>query len=335
MPSASIQKVLALDPMENADRLLLASVLGWKCVVSKADNLAVGDLVVFIEIDSVVPETPLFEFLRKTKFRVRTCKLRGQVSQGLVLPLTHWPEITGLPIGTDVSLVTGVTHYEKPVPIHMKGMTGGSFPTHLVPKTDEVRIQSAPGLLEELKGVPVYITTKVDGTSASYILHDGVFYICSRNNIMKDTEENKDNLYVAMAHKYGIEAKMSAYGRNIACQGEIAGQGIQGNPLGLKEVQFFVFNVYDIDAGRYLGFTDFLFVTSKILGLSTVPIMDMNIILNESIALDDLLTLSKGNYDGTNTPKEGIVIRPLEERYSNVLSGRLSCKVINPEYKED
>jgi len=338
MPSATIQKIIALDQIEGADRILLASVLGWKCVVSKSDNFRLGDLVIFIEIDSVVPEKPEFEFLRKANFRVKTMKLRGQVSQGLVLPIVPHLDPSGLVEGVDVSEALGVIHYEKPIPIHMKDMIAGSFPTHLVPKTDEVRIQSAPGLLEEIKGLPIYITTKVDGTSATYILHDNKFYICSRNNIIKDTEENKDNLYVAMAYKYDIEAGLrhierKTLGRNLAIQGEIAGPGIQGNPMGLKEVQLFVFNIYDVGRRTYLGIDDLKFAT-EMMNLQTVPVVSVDIILVDNITLDKLLEMSTGTYNSTNKPREGIVIRPMVETYSQELKGRLSFKVINPEYEE-
>ncbi len=90
MASATIQKIIGKEPIPAADRIEIVKVLGWKCIVSKSDNFQIGDVVIFIEVDSVVPEKPEFEFLRKHNFRVKTMKLKGIVSSGLVLPLSFF-----------------------------------------------------------------------------------------------------------------------------------------------------------------------------------------------------------------------------------------------------
>lgn len=209
MASATIQKIIGKEEIPWADKIEIVKILGWQCVVSKSDNFQIGDKVIFIEVDSVVPERPEFEFLRKHNFRVKTMKLKGILSQGLVLPIKMLLDygMASVNISEDVSEIIGVTHYEKPVSANMKGQIDGSFPSHLVPKTDEIRIQSVPDVIDELENVPCYVTVKVDGTSSSFILHNDKFYICSRNNVMKDNDENKDNVYVKMAHKYDIEKK--------------------------------------------------------------------------------------------------------------------------------
>jgi RNA ligase (TIGR02306 family) len=88
---ASIQKIVDIRPIDGADKIEVAQVLGWEVVVAKKDEFKVGDLVIYIEIDSIVPDKSEFDFLRDRKFRVRTIKLRKQVSQGLILPLSILP----------------------------------------------------------------------------------------------------------------------------------------------------------------------------------------------------------------------------------------------------
>ena len=331
MASATIQKIIGKEQIPGADRIEIVKILGWQCVVTKEDNFQIGDNVIFIEVDSVVPERPEFEFLRKHNFRVKTMKLKGIVSQGLVLPLDNMHSFHNE--GTDVSEILGVTHYEKPVSANTKGQIAGGFPSHLVPKTDETRIQSVPNVIPELENVPCYITIKCDGTSSSYILHNEKFYICSRNNVMKDNDKNKNNVYVRMAHKYEIEKKLREYGKNIAIQGEICGPGLQKNPMGLKDLELFVFNVFDIDNQKYLDYIDFKQITEK-LELGTVPLLSDNMLF-VGMSIEDFLEMSKGNYKGTKHPREGIVIRSLVEKDSIALEGRLSFKVINPDYKDD
>src|SRR5437016_3921436 len=95
---ASIQQVLEISPIENADAIELARINGWQCVVKKGE-FRVGALGVFFEIDSIPPDTEVFRFLwtpketppepgtRPATFRIRTMRLRGCLSQGLLLPL--------------------------------------------------------------------------------------------------------------------------------------------------------------------------------------------------------------------------------------------------------
>ena len=106
---AHVETIVDIQPIENADKIEVATVLGWKVVISKADNFHIGDKVVYIEIDSKVPERPEFEFLRDRKFRVRTIKLRGQYSQGLILPMSILKK--DYDVGADVTKELGITYY--------------------------------------------------------------------------------------------------------------------------------------------------------------------------------------------------------------------------------
>ena len=121
---ASLQKIVNIRPIPDADRIEVATILGWEVVINKADNFKVGDLVIYLEVDSIVPPKVEFEFLRERKFRIRTIKLRKQISQGLVLPLNILPSATlyqahirteygvNWQEGDDVTEIMGVKKYD-------------------------------------------------------------------------------------------------------------------------------------------------------------------------------------------------------------------------------
>lgn len=320
---ASVQKVLEVHPIENADAIERIKVLGWQLVAKKGE-FAPGDLCVYCEIDSILPENPEFEFLRARHFRIKTIKLRGVLSQGIAFPLSflpagEWKE------GDDVTEIIGVQKYEKPVPLNMKGIVKGSFPGY-VPKTDEVRVQSVPEVVNEFVNAPLYITVKLDGTSATYAHKNGEFDVCSRNLSLK---EDETNIYWKLAAKYDLLNKLKQKG-NYALQVEICGPGIQKNPAGLKEVDIFAFNVFNIDEARYLDFEEFKAFCEDI-GVPVVPVIDARVVFKE-ITLEELLEMAKGVYEGTKTAREGIVIRPVKETYSETIKGRLSVKVCSNDY---
>jgi len=319
---ASIQKVLDIQPISGADKIECVSVLGWKIVAQKGIHIP-GQLVVYIEIDSVLPERPEFLFLKDRKFRIKTIKLRGQISQGICFPLAILPEGTQVEEGLDVTDVLGVSKYEIPISPQLRGLIKGFFPGYLR-KTDEPRIQSFPEVLNEIKEKYVYITEKVDGTSVTFSHKDGEIEICSRNLSLKETE---DNLYWKIFRKYNIEKILKELG-NFAIQGEIAGPGIQKNPLGLQEHQLFIFNVYDINRHCYENFFSFNEICNRY-NLPKVKILWKDVKFVWSI--ENLLEMAKGTYE-SNKPREGIVIRPMLELYSSTLKDRLSFKVINNDY---
>lgn len=281
---ASIQKVLAILPIENADAIELVQINGWQCVTKKGE-FDIGDLGVFLEIDSIPPDTPVFRFLwtptrkysqegevsqpntRPEKFRIRTLRLRGTLSQGLFLPLGAFPELPDVIEGDDVTTVLGVEKYEPAVPVGMGGFRA-HFPG-FISKTDEMRIQSLPAVLEELRGLPYVVTLKYDGTSATYCIdpRDNLFHACGRNfSIQEGT-----NLYWETARKYNIEGVLRQF-PHYAIQGEIVGPGVQKNPLALKVRGFFAFNVYDIPAGRYLNHAEAVAFLNEV-GIPTVEVL--------------------------------------------------------------
>jgi len=324
----SIQTINALEPIAGADHIEAARVMGWTVVVKRGE-FAVGDLCLFFEIDSVLPDGPAWsEFMRPRGFRVRTIRLRGVLSQGLALPVFPVSAADGQPTlstspDVDLAELLGVTKFEPVVPDARD--IAGPFPA-MVPKTDEIRLQSALGVLSELRGLPFYVSVKLDGESVTYAnLEDGLV-AASRNWAVK-----LGGKIGQIAERYRLAEKIPSY---FAIQGELCGPGIRNNRLGLGDVDFFVFSVYDVRSASYLSFSEFIsFCADR--DLATVPI-ERIVRGDEAAGFDhDLaywLEAARGLYAGTKQRREGIVVRPLTERRSATLGGRLSFKVINNDF---
>lgn len=333
---ASIQKIKDIQPIPGADKIEVASVLGWK-VVCRKDEFKIGDYAIYCEIDSVLPFQPWTEFLRdKNKLdkpiRLKTVRLRGQLSQGILFPTSILPPSFEILEGQEVAEVLNIVKFEPEIPAQLAGIVEGVFPSH-VPKTDELRVQAFPEVITEFKGKEIYISQKMDGTSGTYIFRDGEFKTCSRNLSLKEVV---GNAYWDMEKKYDIRNKLQAiYNRtshNYAIQGEVVGPGIQKNRIGLKEIDLMVFNVYDINEGRYLGYVEFIAFCEEN-KLKTVPILETGVFTYSTV--DDLLEKARGVYPLSNKHQEGIVIRPIIEFRSTVLDGRASFKVINNDFLMD
>ena len=172
---ATIQYIHHITPIEGADRIECIHVLGWQCVANKG-LFRVGDKCVYMEVDSFLPVCERFEFLRSSSFkrnkilgegfRLKTQKFRGQLSQGLVQPLSILPE-GNYQIGDDVTGILGIRKWEIEERVTNSGTVIGDFPEG-IPKTDELRVQSYPELIDEFKAVSsYYISTKMDGTSVT------------------------------------------------------------------------------------------------------------------------------------------------------------------------
>jgi len=331
---ASIQTILSLSPIVGADAILLAKVLGWELVVKKTE-FQVGDRCVYFEIDSVLPIAQWNDHLRKEPnkpLRIKTIRLRGQLSQGLAMPLSIIP--TGeYEVGQDVTTLVGVTKYEPVVPAHLSGMAKGNFPAFLH-KTDETRLQSEPKVLDEAisKGLVLVGTLKMDGTSFTAYRRDDEFGVCSRNLDLKETE---GNAHWRMARKLKLEEILRNEPRNLSIQGEICGPSIQANRLGLSESKLYLFNLFDIDTGKYLSHTELsAFAEKHMLNMvPTVYRLDFGGVVGPR-DVNHLLNIANNlNYDN-GTPAEGIVWRSMCETYSDVLKGRMSFKTISNRFLE-
>ncbi len=333
---ASVQRVLAVVPIVGADAIEAVKINGWQCVVKKG-SFAVGDRGVFFEIDAVPPDAPVYRFLwtpkaaqpvegaRPTTFRIRTMTLRGCLSQGLFLPLAEAGVEADTPDGEDVSERLGVTRYDPPMP-QGAGELRAAFPAR-VPRTDEERVQSAPAVLDELRGHPYVITQKCDGTSSTFLIDpdDETLHACGRNWSIREG----DNVYWAIARRYDLDAKLRSKSGRYAIQGEICGPGIQKNPLGLKGPQLFVFSAYDLTEARFLDDAAMRALAAE-MELDAVPVVESGERFSHDLA--SLLALAEGVYPGTKNQREGVVIRARDERFSPTLNGRLSFKAISNKY---
>jgi len=341
---ASIQIVNAAEPIPNADAIERIRVLGWWVVVKKGE-FKPGDKLVYFEIDSLLPERAEFEFLRASSykpavigpegamqaagFRIKTIRLRGQVSQGICFPLSILPEGTPTDEDTDVTDLLAVRKWEPPVPAGMSGRVKGGFPGFL-PKTDETRVQVLEKTIEKHRGLTFYLTEKLDGTSFTAFLREGVFGVCSRNLALDPTDET--SLFMRVAKRFNLEEKLRSFatvrGFEPAVQGEVIGPGIQQNKYGLSEVSLRLFNVFDVRGYRYLDHADMLAAVAG-MGLEAVPQLG-TLVLNHSV--DELVALAEGmSVLNPKAHREGVVLRPLIEMRDDFL-GRLSFKAINPKF---
>jgi RNA ligase (TIGR02306 family) len=318
---ASVVKIVDIQPITGADAIMVASVKGWKVVV-KVGEYKVGDLAVYYEIDSFLPIRPQFEFLRKSSFkrmgsnegfRLKTIRLRGQISQGLLTPI---PEgITNPKEGDDLTEALDIVKYEPPIPAQLAGKIKGTFPS-FIPKTDEIRIQNFES---EVGFSPVgeraYVTEKLDGTSFTCYFNNGVFGVCGRN---WELSETSDNSLWRMANLLQLKEKMTKHGKNIALQGELIGAGINGNLYGLSDHKLYFFTGYDIDKGRRMFFDELEWVLFG-LQLQMVPVLEKYgfVIPNEGDIVDYMLKYAEGkSVLNMEVDREGVVVRGLEREFS-------------------
>lgn len=335
----SVQIIKDLSPIAEADRIEVATILGWKLVVKKGE-FEIGDKCAYFEVDSFLPIEEKYEFLRASSYRrheilgegfcIKTQRLRGQISQGLALPLSDLGLDENLPIGTDLTEILHVRKWEPLEEISDFGILT-EFPDG-VSKTDETRIQSIYDLImEEFAGKPYYISTKIDGTSVTMYRKNGRFGVCSHENEVKENDIVKSFLW-DIARKLDLENRMITMGLdNFAIQGELAGPKIQKNRLKLLDFQWFVFTVKDLSTGRRLAFDEMLNIV-KDLNLTIVPIEETGDNLQDKYpTLDSLLERAKGVYP-SGQKKEGIVIRPMIPVYSQTLNAPLSFKVLNNDF---
>lgn len=338
---ARIVRIDSIRPIEGADTIEAAVVGGWTIVTKKGD-FQPGDLAVYFEIDSFLPAgNPAWQFLVDKSARVyegqtghvlRSMRLRGQVSQGLLLGMQSLssaalpPEL--LVPGLEVTDLLGVLKYEPPIPAELAGLARGLFPSR-VPKTDQERIQN---LAYELGGwqaagdageLTWEVTEKLEGASCTYAWLDGELHVCSRNIDLLETEGN--SLWM-LARKLEIEEKLRALfrTRNVALQGELVGFGVQGNIYGLNNQRFYLYDAYDVDGASYYrsGARRDL---AKEMGVEHVPVIQERFVLNSQCSMDYLLTKA----DGDSALKKGQL---REGEVYKALEKPVSFKVVSNKY---
>jgi len=332
MKLASIETITDRIHHPNADNLDLVKVLGWQ-VITKRDEFKKGDKVVFITIDTILPKAPWSEFLADKKnpdafIRLKTIKLRGSYSQGLVLPLSVLPEnVQGWHEGADVGGALGIKKYEKEIPAQLSGEVLGGFPNYICAQTDEDNGLSNPELVDEvLKSDWITVTRKLDGSSCTIIIEDGkIAQVCSRRLSLKETEQNS---FWKAARKLDLS---KCDNDRYVIQGELMGPGIQGNQLKLLEPELYVFQIRT--NGRFDSYVSMVCACRNIFGCKYVKCIDNYGTKDKKLTLDWFQELADKQTLPNGEPAEGIVVRPL--KYPTAGNGRpLSFKIINRNYKE-
>jgi len=324
---AWVAKIDRVEKHPNADTLDICSVGGWKCV-TKMDEFEEGHLAIYISIDSWIPHE-LAPFLSKGSEpreyngvkgeRLRTIKLRGTLSQGLLLPLTVLnPRMHELEEhlvnaeGFDCTELLGIQKWEAPIPAQLAGDVRGNFPS-MVPKTDQERVQNLTKELDNWRDLQFEVTEKLDGSSCTMFLDMwGDFHVCSRN---LDLKYSVTNSFWRVALEYGVESILrNSHRTSTAIQGELIGPGIQKNPYGLKDVDFYVFDVYDSQVGSYLNAEERQ-KFCETYGLKHVPVFPYAVGIEEGyMTVEHLLSLAEGkSVLNPKTEREGLVFKCLSD----------------------
>jgi RNA ligase (TIGR02306 family) len=341
---ASIQRIAEIKPIPEADMICAYRVNGW-WIVSKVNEFKLDELVVYIECDVWVPNS-LAPFLSKGKDpkqyegilgeRLRTIKLKKQLSQGLLLPVFK-EEQEDIPVapdpyvylknkygavglfkeGEDVSNQLGVTKWE-PAAEFKAANAKGTFPI-FIPKTDQERVQNCYREMVQLD-TTWEVTEKLEGSSHTAYFNNGVYGVCSRNLELKT---NEPSTFVDVAANYQLEDKLRAFGRNMALQSEMIGPNIQGNIYKMDSHKLYVYDIFDIDKQEYLSPTDRWFVLGE-LQLQGVPVMHPSFNIKEE-SCDTLLDQANGCSSlNPNVLREGLVFKAYDTN--------ASFKVVSNEY---
>lgn len=331
MKLATIEKIHSIQPHPNPEvnRLSVAKIKQWPVVIGK-EQFKENELVVFIQIDSIVPETPVFEFMRKQQFRVWSARFKGAPSQGLVMPLSILPPNIYAE-GDDVTDVIGVTKYERPIDVSIGGDAKGEFPKNVISITDELNALNFPEAFMELQdGQPLAITLKWDGSSTTYIAQDNEFHACSRRLEM----EEGSGFPWTLANKYNLKERMLALNTNIAIQCEAVGPKLNGNRAKLKDMELRLFRAKNLNTGSHYNLSQL-----QDLGrMLSIPVVDLLQVVeyNKNIHTIEWFADVANNvkWPTTGEVAEGIVIAPVVPFYSQTLGKMWSVKIINICYKQ-
>ncbi len=310
---ASVQRVLEKKSIAEADLIEAYRVNGW-WVVDKKDAHEVGDLVVYCEVDSWIPHT-LAPFLTKPGHypreylgvegeRLRTVKLKGQLSQGLLLPLVE----DNSEEGQDFSEILGITKWEDTR--YMANMDArGKFPD-FIPKTDQERVQNLDRTLEKYFGQSFEVTVKRDGSSLTAFVNGEESGVCSRNVNLKETE---DSAFWAAANSLSLIPKILSTGRNLALQGELMSQKIQGNYEKVQGIEWNCFDIYDIDTQEYLLPKERRELCKQ-LRIPHIKVVEEDFVLCHNV--DQLLEMAEGPGVNPGVKREGLCFKSNEAAFS-------------------
>ena len=327
---ATVRRVDAVNPIPDADAIEVATVGGWRVVIKKGE-FKPGDLAVYCEIDSWIPND-LAPFLSKGSEprvyngvvgeRLRTVKLRGQVSQGLLLPHDIvWDknmfDFNRFDEGDDVSELLNIQKWEAPIPAQLAGEVRGMFPG-FIPKTDQERIQNLTAEFADWTERKLHweVTEKLDGSSMTVYVFDEDEGVCSRNLNLRETEGN--SLWT-VARRNDLIGKIRSTGQNLAFQGELIGEGIQGNPYKIRGQEFYLFDIYDIGAGRYLTPLERQALAAR-LQVRCVPTIAAHANPYDTLGIEDIAQMLKFAEGKSvlmdKTEREGLVFKCHEDAVS-------------------
>jgi RNA ligase (TIGR02306 family) len=323
MKLATVEKIAEVKKHPDADRLDLVKILGYQCVAQRGLYTG-GETIIFIQPDTVLPEEDWTEEYRKySPKRIKAVKLRGEWSEGIIVPLdivSHRINSNHIvSVGTDVGDQLGVTKYEAPLPSDGSAIGGLPFG---IPKTDEERFENLVGKLP--LGEKVDITLKIDGQSVTYFynVNEDRFGVTGRNYEVPADSPNRYSIHVDKVRDK-IVAFCKANNVSLAFRGESYGNGIQKsgkNPHSQLPSGFACFNIYKIEEREYAHKGDKFYyedVCNEI-GIETVPMVEKDVELTESLIKKYSVDLKKLN----GQPFEGVVVKHSTD----------SFKIINKTY---
>jgi RNA ligase (TIGR02306 family) len=331
---ARVVKVVDIIPIPNANSIQCYVIPGWE-VIGKIGEFDIGELAIHCMINTIFPDDlEITQFLKGK--RLKTRKILGQLSQGLLLPISvidhldadRWegdrPDIIqdNHHVQEDDDL-THVLKLRKWVPkLELDVYKDNKCPRlpSFIPKTNEERVQNCTKILPRLSEIPVTITEKRDGTSTTYVYMDDTFIVAGRNFIHTEVKPNNRH-YFEIADKYDLRNKKVS---GIAIQGEITGPKIGGNRHGLTENQFHVFNIYSIDQSRYLPWDEVVTICKE-MKLPHVRVVYIGVITDSELNLKYFMSLAQSQRYENGKYAEGIVVK------SNC-GPRISFKVISNQY---
>lgn len=349
----TIRTVNSLSAIAGADFIESATVDGWDLIVKKGE-FEVGDMGVYFEIDSVLPMEKIYEFLKKTTktsggegYRLKTMKMRGTISQGLLLPLSSFPQLSDVNLGDDVTDDLGVWLYE-PIMKARNPLSNAEAKTRYFPpflhKTDESRIQNHMNYFDLYRGQLWEASLKLDGSSmtvwnydkAPYIkqgksgnkyiqffynirewikskfANPDTFGVCSRNINLREKE---GNAFWDMANELNLRSALA--GKNYAIQGELIGPKIQNNHEKVFKNEFYVFSVFNIDTQEYLlphERNEWLEETGIGNIVNHVPVYGLVDIFNMCPDVASMQEFVEGESMNRGTISEGMVFKSVSQR---------------------
>ena len=330
---ASVQKISSLTPLDQKNQFQKATVLGWNVIVD-SNQFTVGEKVIYFEADSILPAKKKWtKGMKPKQLRIKTYTKYKEVFHGMIMKLEVLNDVENFKLkldelneGFDLTEIMEVTKFEEDPEQAAKDLEK-KFPSDLIEKSDEIRLQSNPKYFEIFEGKEFYSSLKYDGSSGTFLIHPETkkFLVCSRNLVIDEKE--KKNIYWDVANKYDIKTKLEKFEGKYAIQGEIYGPKINKNRLGEKEIKIAVFTIKNIKDNYYLDFKELVQVC-KDMDLPMVEVIEEGIFKYKTV--EEMVDKSKGLYPGTNYPREGLVYRLKENWNKNRL--RASFKVINDDY---